>query len=640
MVHVLNESFLKQVIERLPCCVFWKDINSVYLGCNTLFAHSMGLSSSLDVVGKTDNDFYATKEESEAYRADDQQVMSSQQAKINFMEQQTRKDGKQITLLTSKIPLFDDDNLVVGVLGIYSDITELKNTERDLLLTKTMLEAGNSTFVRQLIEQLPSYVFWKDVDGVYLGCNSLFAHSVGLLSSMGIMGKTDYDLPWSTEESDAYRADDKRVMDSKQPKINFEEKQTTKEGNEITLLTSKIPLLDHHDKVIGILGIYNDITDLKNTQRDLAIAKEQAEAYLQNAVEQIPGDISWQNKKGVYLGCNHSFAKRVGLHSPQEVIGKTDEALAFGKPSKEERLCNKKVLEQGVEEEIEETKQLLDGKQCVYLTKKLPLRNQNNEIIGVVALSFDITERRLAEQQHLETLQSFGGIVAHEMRTPLASIYAAVKGVFLQLSQLLDGVELSASKKKVYNTLSNLLNNIAFEVDASGLVINMILENAKASETRAVELNRHSIVQCVDQVLDRYPFAKKHQGIVNFNRSEDCIFLVESHVFSHILFNLIKNALYFIDAAGKGSIFIWIEKTPVANLLHFKDTGAGISEENLPKIFDKFYSRRYHGVGLGLAFCKLMMGKLGGEITCTSQLGEYTEFILSFPPVSAKKVSS
>ena len=143
----------------------------------------------------------------------------------------------------------------------------------------------NQEFIAELLFRLPSYIFWKDVSSVYLGCNEAFARSIGLLSPKDIVGKTDYDLPWTEIESDAYRADDREVMESGIPKLNIEESQTTSDGRRITLLTSKVPLINKDGHVIGILGIYNDITELKNIQSELIIAKEQAESANQAKTE-------------------------------------------------------------------------------------------------------------------------------------------------------------------------------------------------------------------------------------------------------------------------------------------------------------------------------------------------------------------
>ena len=117
-----------------------------------------------------------------------------------------------------------------------------------------------------IIDNIPQFMFWKDRDSVYLGCNMNFAKSAGLNRPSEIIGKTDYDLPWSKEESDFYRSIDKKVMDSGIPEINFEEPQTTTKGKVIWLRTSKIPFRNIEGDVIGILGTYEDITVKKELE--------------------------------------------------------------------------------------------------------------------------------------------------------------------------------------------------------------------------------------------------------------------------------------------------------------------------------------------------------------------------------------
>lgn len=106
----------------------------------------------------------------------------------------------------------------------------------------------------------------------------------------------------------------------------------------------------------------------------------------------------------------------------------------------------------------------------------------------------------------------------------------------------------------------------------------------------------------------------------------------------HVLFNLLKNAIYFIRKAGKGQIYIWIESTTQENTIHFKDTGMGIRPENISKIFEPFFTADTNkGTGVGLAFCHMTMQALGGGIRCESQWHEYTEFILTFPGATHKE---
>lgn len=139
--------------------------------------------------------------------------------------------------------------------------------------------AKEANIIKSIIDQLPNhYIFWKDKNSTYLGCNQLLASAVGLQSSSEIVGKTDYDLPTSKEQSEAYRADDQIVMLSGQPKLNIEETQTLTDGNTRILSTNKTPLIDDHGNVYGVLAIYSDITERKNLERSLENAKNMAEA--------------------------------------------------------------------------------------------------------------------------------------------------------------------------------------------------------------------------------------------------------------------------------------------------------------------------------------------------------------------------
>jgi two-component system, OmpR family, aerobic respiration control sensor histidine kinase ArcB len=133
-------------------------------------------------------------------------------------------------------------------------------------------------FILDILNQLPSRIFWKNTDCVFLGCNRAFLQGWNLSTTQDIIGKTDYDLPPTKEENDAYRADDMEVMATGKAKLNIEESQTHEDGTETTILTSKVPLFNKQGKIVGLLGIFNDITELKKTQRELLLAKEAAEA--------------------------------------------------------------------------------------------------------------------------------------------------------------------------------------------------------------------------------------------------------------------------------------------------------------------------------------------------------------------------
>lgn len=140
----LSESkrMLRRVLNTIPARVFWKDTHSVFLGCNQLLAQDLGQETPYDLIDKTDYDFFS-KEEAERFRQDDQEVMRTGKAKIAYEEALKRPDGGLIWLLTSKVPLRDQDDKIIGVLGTYEDISLRKQTEFELIQAKEAAEAAS-----------------------------------------------------------------------------------------------------------------------------------------------------------------------------------------------------------------------------------------------------------------------------------------------------------------------------------------------------------------------------------------------------------------------------------------------------------------------------------------------------------------
>lgn len=159
--------------------------------------------------------------------------------------------------------------------GIYQQNWLLLGFDISALLNNS-LQVEN--IKRTIIDHIPNhYIFWKDINSVYMGCNEALAQAMGLKSCAEIVGKTDYDLPTPKEQSDAYRADDRWVIQSKQAKLNIEEYQNLADGKTRVLSTSKTPLFDEHGEVYGVLAIYSDITERKNLEQSLEKAKNIAE---------------------------------------------------------------------------------------------------------------------------------------------------------------------------------------------------------------------------------------------------------------------------------------------------------------------------------------------------------------------------
>ena len=170
------EGFLRQVLDLIPAGVFWKDRDSVFLGCNQAIARAAGLADPAQIVGKTDYDLGWKKEESDYYVAMDRWVMENDQAEMHIIEPQLQAGGKEIWLDTCKIPLHDEEGRVIGILGAFQDITEHRNMtqvfkdlagelERRVRARTTELEASQRALARseeqfrQMAESVDE-IFW------------------------------------------------------------------------------------------------------------------------------------------------------------------------------------------------------------------------------------------------------------------------------------------------------------------------------------------------------------------------------------------------------------------------------------------------------------------------------------------------
>lgn len=172
----------------------------------------------------------------------------------------TLRDGSRRWIGANSVPHREADGSTLWH-GFITDATERKLMESELRESRLLTE--------KIIATVPVRVFWKDRDLVYLGCNAMFAQDAGYADPKDIVGKDDFGLAWRSE-AESYRADDRAVIEGGLPKLLFEETQTTPNGGKIVLLTSKTPLRDSKGEVIGVLGSYVDVTELKRAEENRA----------------------------------------------------------------------------------------------------------------------------------------------------------------------------------------------------------------------------------------------------------------------------------------------------------------------------------------------------------------------------------
>lgn len=138
-----NLDALLEIINNVPHHIFWKDKALVFRGCNKAFARQFGYEDQTGIIGKTDHDFPWSDALRKKYQQDDLAIINTSKAKLNYEESQTQADGSIKTVLVSKVPYYNQNQEVTGILGIYTDITTQKNMQNDLRKAKVLAEASS-----------------------------------------------------------------------------------------------------------------------------------------------------------------------------------------------------------------------------------------------------------------------------------------------------------------------------------------------------------------------------------------------------------------------------------------------------------------------------------------------------------------
>lgn len=248
----------------------------------------------------------------------------------------------------------------------------------------------------------------------------------------------------------------------------------------------------------------------------------------------------------------------------------------------------------------------------------------------------------MLDTERLRAASAIGASVAHELRTPLASIRALSGGADRLLPILVDaytkadaaGIEVEPLRKRQIEELSKVLNTIQSEVIYSNTIIDMLLINTADNPVGEPDNESFSIRECIEESVGRYPFNNDaERGLVRICVDADFNLTAPRLLVVHILFNLIKNGLQFVQRKQGAVVEISAVDDSESSKIIVHDTGPGISNYSLPHVFERFYTtnRTGQGAGIGLSFCKMVMDRIGGDIACDSVEGEYTTFTLTFP---------
>jgi two-component system CAI-1 autoinducer sensor kinase/phosphatase CqsS len=231
--------------------------------------------------------------------------------------------------------------------------------------------------------------------------------------------------------------------------------------------------------------------------------------------------------------------------------------------------------------------------------------------------------RKALEEEKLEGLGEGLGAVAHEMRTPLASLDANVRG--LSRMQQRAGQDNPAVRQA--------LGRMQYEVRHMNHMIDLFLLSAQAVRQKLDPHETVSMLDTVESALRRYPFTGEAQRqLVALQVRSDFRFGGQNELAIMLLLNLLRNAMQAVQRAGKGRVRIVIDGCrPVPRVLVI-DTGCGIAPHHLPLIFQRFFTYPEHnGAGIGLALCRQVMQAWEAKLHCVSREHAYAIFVLEFP---------
>ncbi|MDH5525750.1 MAG: PAS domain S-box protein [Nitrospirota bacterium] len=317
-------------------------------------------------------------------------ALLSQQGGTYGEYQNRTRDDRVILCEWHNTPLLDEQGQVVGVASMIQDITERRHTERALEQSHAALQV--------VLDAIPVRVFWKNTNLVYEGCNHLFARDAGLNRQEEIIGRQDFELGWK-DRAEEYRRDDRQVIESGIPKLNYEEGLTTPNGEQRWLRTSKVPLRGADGSVVGVMGCYEDITERHEAER-LIQESEERFRMLAEHIDQAFWFVEVGDPLRV-LYLSPAFERTWGV-TAQEIYDRPDTWMAHVHPDDREALTWAfGTLVSGARDRYELDYRVVraDGTTRWVRDRATALPPDANGVLRVSGIIDDITERRDQEEQ-------------------------------------------------------------------------------------------------------------------------------------------------------------------------------------------------------------------------------------------------
>ncbi len=618
-----SEAFYQTLVETLPQNILRKDVQGRFTFANRKFCQSLRKPLP-EILGRTDHDFFP-KELADKYHRDDVRVMTAMET-FEAVEAHPTHSGEKRFVHVIKTPLYDAMGRVVGVQGIFWDVTQRKEIEEALAYERDLLRA--------LLDNIPDRIYFKDVESRFLRCSNSMALRLGLEDPKKIVSKTDFDFH-PRELAREFYDDEQRIIRTGQPLINKLEKLTDSDGREIWASVTKIPIYNRNGHVTGIVGISRDVTQLKETEVALRQAEEKYRAIYENSVE----GIFQTSAEGRFLSANPSLARIYGFHSPEELIGALtdiEHQLYVERTRRAEfsRLMREQDAVTGFESQV-----YRKDRRIIWISEAArAVRDANGNLLYYEGAVEDITGRKLAEQEREQAREAalesarvkteFLANMSHEIRTPMNAITG--------MTGLLSDTRLTPEQREYVETIRN-------STDSLLSIVNDILDFSKIGAGKlSLEVIDFELRDTVESTVEMLAENAHRKGIALncwVNRDVPDFLRGDPGRLRQILVNLLCNAVKF---TGHGEVLVRVSRAKEANAgvrLRFavSDTGVGIDPKAIPKIFQAFTqadgstTRKYGGTGLGLTICKQLVDLMQGELGVESTLDKGSSFWFEVP---------